>query len=62
MNEIISKEDRAGQARAILTAMKTKGVEELGVFAKILSSCKALMSLAGKKILETIGELRPMFD
>ena len=58
VNETISKKNRAEQATAMLTAMETKSLEELRVFAEVLVSCGAPMSLMGKKMLETIGELR----
>ena len=58
VNETLSKKNRAEQATAILTAMETKSLEELRVFAEVLTSCGAPMSLVGKKMLETIGELR----
>ena len=58
VNETISKKDRAEQATTILTAMETKSLEQLRVFAEVLTSCGAPMSLVGKKMLQTIGELR----
>ena len=59
VSEIVSKKDRAEQARAILKAMEMKSVEGLRVFAEVLTSCEAgsPMSLVGKEMLETIGEL-----
>ena len=56
VNEATAKKGRPDQARSVLTAMERKGMEEFHIFAEVLTSCQAPLSLIGKEMLETIGE------